>query len=599
MPQDKYQNGQGQAASENSQSQAQSASGQGQAASKSNQSQAQSESRPQSSLNNNSASKRPKSLLIKLCALVLALFVAIPILSVFGEVSFIFYEFFTQDESTQAAAAAAEVRENLQHFFKYLFARYITDTLLVSLGTLLLASVIGVLCAYLVSTYEFCFSRYLEHLLMLPLAIPAYILAFVYVGLFDFNGMIHDLTKGAIRINFWNIYGTIFVLAISLYPYIYLFAKTSFKTESVTLGEAARVMGASEIGVFFRVAIFVARPAIFAGVMLVLMETLSDYGAAAYYGIWTFSAGIFHLWYDLSDTASSSVLAAFLMVFVFALMYIEYYFKQRQKYSFNQNTRVFLKKRKMSLGANALACTFCSLVFILGFLLPFIWLFYYGLKDERIFEAEFYILAWHSFLLASGVALLTTAAAFFLSFAARISKSFFYSSFVLKTSSIGYAIPGAAVAISVVVVSVFITKTFGIRLLGASFAVLIFGYIIRFLATAIYSLDSGYTKISDSLDDASLMSWPSYVVLAFKQHLPLLRPFLFLSFVVVFVDTIKELPLTRMLSPANFDTLSTRAFWYATDERIYHAALPSLLIVLLALGAVIWMERSRKKESEC
>ncbi|WP_201464424.1 ABC transporter permease [Campylobacter coli] len=526
----------------------------------------------------------------KIGAILLALFLTLPIFGIFAELFYILFQNF----NTSNLAEISSIKENLSHFFDYLFLKFIKDTLIVSIGVLLLSLILGVSSAYLMANYNFYFCRILEKLLILPLAIPAYILAFVYVGIMDFQGFFHE--NFGFRIDFFNHYGVIFVLSISLYPYIYLFAKTAFKSEAKEAYEVAKIMKYSEFRIFSRIMLLSARPAIFSGALLVLMETLSDYGASAYLGVDTFSAGIFKLWYDLNDSYSSSILSGILMIFVFLIMYIDYYYKNKHHYSFNQNLTLFIKKRKLSHIKQILACFYCFIIALLGFILPFIWLVYWGLKDFKLFEAEFYIISFQTIILAFITALITTLLAYFLMFSSRIIKNNFFSLCILKLSSLGYSIPAAALGISMIVLFVFLDKIFHLNLLGTSLIILVFAYIIRFLASAIYSLEGGYNKIHLNTDEASLNLRPSYLILFFKIHTPLMKHFLFLAFIIVFIDTIKELPLSRILAPFGFETLSVKAFWFASDERIYDAALPSLLIVLLSLIVVIWMDKITRKD---
>ncbi|HEG0274062.1 TPA: iron ABC transporter permease [Campylobacter coli] len=526
----------------------------------------------------------------KIGAILLALFLTLPIFGIFAELFYILFQNF----NTSNLAEISSIKENLSHFFEYLFLKFIKDTLIVSIGVLLLSLILGVSSAYLMANYNFYFCRILEKLLILPLAIPAYILAFVYVGIMDFQGFFHE--NFGFRIDFFNHYGVIFVLGISLYPYIYLFAKTAFKSEAKEAYEVAKIMGYSEFRIFSRIMLLSARPAIFSGALLVLMETLSDYGASAYLGVDTFSAGIFKLWYDLNDSYSSSILSGILMIFVFLIMYIDYYYKNKHHYSFNQNLTLFIKKRKLSHIKQILACFYCFIIALLGFILPFIWLVYWGLKDFKLFEAEFYIISFQTIILAFITALITTLLAYFLMFSSRIIKNNFFSLCILKLSSLGYSIPAAALGISMIVLFVFLDKIFHLNLLGTSLIILVFAYIIRFLASAIYSLEGGYNKIHLNTDEASLNLRTSYFILFFKIHTPLMKHFLFLAFIIVFIDTIKELPLSRILAPFGFETLSVKAFWFASDERIYDAALPSLLIVLLSLIVVIWMDKITRKD---
>ncbi|MDO4674567.1 iron ABC transporter permease [Campylobacter sp.] len=517
-------------------------------------------------------------------AMGVVLALTLPVFAIFIELFYVLGQNFLQ----QDFATLSTIKENLNHFFDFLLLKFLKDTFIVSFFVVFMSVFLGVSTAYLMANFHLYQGPILEKILILPLAIPAYILAFVYVGIMEFDGFFHECF--GFKINFFNAYGVIFVLSLSLYPYVYLFAKTAFQTEAREVFELAKIARYSEWKFFCRFAFIIAKPAILASAMLVLMETLSDYGASAYLGADTFSAGIFKLWYDLNDPYSSSVLCAFLMGFVFILMLAEQLYKRRQKSSFNQDLKTILAKRPLSPWAKIFASFYCFGVSFLGFILPFFWLLYWGLRDEKLWQSDFYILAAKSLILASSSAFMIVIIACFLNFVARISSKNF-SLWILKLSSLGYAIPGAAIGISVMIASIFLGRFIDARFLWESFLVLIFAYIVRFLATAIYSFESAYSKIHHQLDTMSLHLRPSYFVLFFKLHFPLLKHYFILAFIVVFIDCIKELPLSRILSPFGFETLSVKAFWYANDERIYDAALPSLLIVVLSLLSLMLVMR--------
>ena len=524
--------------------------------------------------------KRAKA--IKFLGILLAFLVIIPVISIFIEFGVYLYQALASSD----AARLDEISRNLNHFFDFLFLRFVKDTFIVAFFVLAICAILGVSTAYLISNYNFYLSKILENLLILPLAIPAYILAFVYVGIMDYGGEFQSIF--GFRIDIFNIYGVIFVLSMSLYPYVYMLAKTAFKSESKAIYEVGKINGYSEFSIFYKVSIKLAMPSILAGLMLVLMEVLSDYGASAYLGVDTFSAGIFKTWYDLGDAYSSSALSAILMIFVFMLMYIEYKQRQKSKFSFNQDISDFITKRNLNRFKSIIAMVYCLIILFIGFILPFLWLGYWGLRDYKLFEIDFYILSLNSLILAGIAGVITTILAFILCFVARVGKGGKFGFWLLKASSVGYAIPGAAIGVSLMIAAAFVGKFFGVGILGVSFGVLIFAYVVRFLATAIYSIDGGFAKIHDSLDEAGYMLRPSNFVLMIKLYMPLLKQFFLLSFLIVFIDTIKELPLTRMLSPFSFETLSVKAFWYASDERIYDSALPSFMIVVLSLFILIF-----------
>lgn len=480
----------------------------------------------------------------------------------------------------------------LGHFFTYLFPRYIKDTAIVTLSVCILCAFIGSTLAFLVANFDFLFSRTISILLMLPLAIPAYILAFIYVGIMDYDGIFKQIF--GFRFDIFNIYGAILVLTLSLYPYVYMFARASFASEAKTIFDVAYVMRLSRWQTFWRISIFITRPAIISGLMLVLMETLSDYGTAAYFGIDTFSAGIFKLWFDLRDLGSASILASILVFIVFLIMLAEYKAAHAKKYSLRSDSGANMKKIKLRGLAGFMAFVYCIIFAFLGFIMPFIWLFYWGLHSDHIFSLDFYKLALNSLSVALISAIIITLVAFFLNFACRLTNLNLIKIFILKCSSVGYAMPGAVIGVSMMLCATWVANIFDIRLLGISLSVLIVGYLIRYLATSVLSFESGYHKIHSSIDESSkIMKLPLWKLATL--HLPLLRHFFILSLIVVFVDIVKELPLSLILRPFDFETLSIRAFFYATDERIYDAALPALLIVSISLIALLYIELRRDR----
>lgn len=482
--------------------------------------------------------------------------------------------------------------ELLRHFFTYLFARYIKDTAIVTLSVCAISLVLGSSLAFLVANFSFFASRILGVLLMLPLAIPAYILAFIYVGIMDYDGIFMQIF--GFRFDIFNIKGAILVLSLSLYPYVYMFARANFLSESRQLFDVAHTLGMSKFKAFYKIAIFIARPAIMSGLMLVLMECLSDYGTAAYFGIDTFSAGIFRLWFDLRDLGSASILSSMLILIIFAIMFFEYKSTQKKRYSLKSNSSTSMIKFKLTGVKSALAFLYCAFVALAGFVAPFCWLAYWGLQSELLSDPDFYLLAYNSLKVAALSALIITAVAFFLNYAARLARSGVAKLVILKCSSIGYAMPGAVIGLSMMIVFVWLGEILKTPLLSTSLSVLMVGYLVRYLATSVLSIESGYHKLHKSIDEAAEVMGLSRWRLALL-HAPLLRHFFILSFIVVFVDVVKELPLSLILRPFDFETLSIRAFFYATDERIYHAALPALFIVLISLFALLYIELNKKR----
>lgn len=481
----------------------------------------------------------------------------------------------------------------LGHFFEFLFPRYMKATVILVASVCLICAFLGTTLAFLVANFSFFGSRFLDVLLMLPLAIPAYILAFIYVGIMDYDGIFVELF--GFRFDIFNEFGAILVLSLSLYPYVYMFARASFASEGGAIFDVAQILGLSKFKAFYRIFIFISRPAIISGLMLVLMECLSDYGTAAYFGVDTFSAGIFKLWFDLQDLGSSSVLSCILIVFIFGIMLLEYRLSWAKKYSLNSDCSVNRAKFKLQGWRAWCAFLYCAVVAFLGFVLPFSWLSFWAFKSHLLFDFNFYSLAGNSLCVALLSAFIITAVAFFLNFCARICGAGFMRVLILKCSSIGYAMPGAVIGVSLMIVFMGVSNLLNIPLLSVSIWVLIAGYLLRYLATAMLSIESGYHKLHTSLDESSRIMGLGRWRLALKIHAPLLRHFFTLSFIVVFVDVVKELPLSLILRPFDFETLSIRAFFYATDERIYDAALPAFLIVFISLVALLYIELRRGK----
>lgn len=500
-------------------------------------------------------------------------------LAVFLSVFVVYTHIFSGDESL------------LRHFFVNLFPRYIKDTFILSISVCAISIILGCTLAYLIVNFDFFGNRFFNIALMLPFAIPAYIFAFIYVGIMDYNGVFQTLF--GFRIDFFNMGGAIFMLSISFYPYVYLFARASFQSEGKLIFDVGKILGLSKFKIFSRLAIFISRPAIVAGVLLVMMETLSDYGTAAYLGIDTFSAGIFKLWFDMNDLSSASVLSAILILVVFVLLIVENRNSRAKNYSVNSDTSTLRKKTPLKGIFGFLAFFYCFLVSVLGFIMPFLWLAYWALTSDRLFESEFYVMAFHSLKVSVIAALIITFVAFFLNYGARIAKSSWVKTIILKFSSIGYAMPGAAIGVSLMMVFMGIANLLDVQLLGTSMIVLVTGYLVRYLATAVLSLESGYSKLHKNLDDVSSVMNIGNLRLAFLVHIPLLKHFFTLSFIIVFVDTIKELPLSLILRPFDFETLSIRAFFYATDERVYDACLPAFFIVFISFLAILWIEIRR------
>ncbi len=486
-----------------------------------------------------------------------------------------------------------------QHLIATQLSSLLRNTFVLLIGVGVLVSVLGISLAWLVVMCEFPGRARFEWLLMLPMAVPAYVLAFVVLGLFDFSGPLQQFL--ATRFD-WQLIDVrheltvITVMALVLYPYVYMLARSAFLAQSTDTIEAARSLGASSWGAFFRIALPMARPAIIAGVSLALMETLADFGAVAIFNYDTFTTAIYKAWFGFFSLQAAAQLASLLLFFVALTLFGE---KQlRGKRRFVQGAKLHHHYRSPLPRPIAwLVSCYCALILGLAFILPvaqmLIWAWELGVKqlDERFFE-----LLWHSLWLASQAALVTVALATLLAFsrwrASQRERAFF------DLAQLGYALPGSVLAVGIVISFTALDKHFifplqslmGMEprslLVGTVFALLA-AYAIRFLAVASGSIDASLLRIRPSIPDAARTLGAKPVELLWRIYLPMLRPGLLTAGILVFVDVIKEMPATLLLRPYGWDTLAVRIYEMTSEGEWQRAALPALTIVLLGLAPVI------------
>ncbi|MGH7577687.1 MAG: ABC transporter permease [Longimicrobiales bacterium] len=511
---------------------------------------------------------------------------------------------------TIAIRSFAPASDVWRHLASTVLAGYVTTSAGVVLAVCVLALVLGVTTAWLVAACDFPGRRVFEWALVLPLAVPAYIAGYTYAGMLDVAGPVQRVLRalmpdGADRFIYIDVLRTetvILVLAMVLYPYVYLTARVSFLRQSRAVLDASLTLGRSAWGTFFRVALPMARPAIAAGVALVAMEVLNDYGTVKYYGVTTMTTAIFRAWFGMGDLDAAIRLAGLLMLFVFILLAIER--AQRGRARFDDGTAAHRPLRRHSLGgAGAVAAfTVCLVPVLLGFLLPVAQLGYWAVRTARTaVDVAFGRIVLHSFGLALAAAVLCIAAGLLVAWAVRLARSEALRE-LSRVSVLGYAIPGAVIAVGVMIpfawvdhgVDAFMRETFGVStrlLLSGSLAALTFAYVVRFMAVAHLPVESGLARVCGNMDDAarSLGASPSRTLA--RVALPLLRGTLLGALILVFIDVLKELPLTLILRPFNFDTLSTRAFQLATDEQIAQSANAALVIIGASVLPVVVLNR--------
>ena len=499
--------------------------------------------------------------------------------------------------------------ETWAHLWHAVLADYVVNSLVLMLGVGTLTLILGVPAAWFTAVCDFPGRRLFIWLLPLPLAFPAYIIAYTYTGLLDYPGPVQSFIRDAAgwgRGDYWfppirSLGGAIVMLGLVLYPYVFLLARAAFLERSAATLEVSRTLGYGVRRSFFRLAIPLARPAIATGVSLALMETLADYGTVEYFGVSTFTTGIFRTFYGFDDITAASQLSAALLFFVVLLIVLERYSRRKARYDAGGPARNEHRIRLRGRQA-AWAWVSCGLPVVLGFVLPGAVLLKWAVADADWGGASFLLLIWHSFYLAALAALIAVACALVLAYARRNRDTKLVRASV-GVSGLGYAIPGAIVAIGVIVPLAWLDHRLidlaksltGERIglvLSGSIVALLFAYTVRFLAISLGAVQNGLDKIKPSLDYATRSLGRRPIQVLAEIHVPLMRSTVLTALLIVFVDVMKELPATLILRPFDFNTLAVRAYELASDERLADAAAPSIMIVLVGVVPVILLSRT-------
>ena len=467
---------------------------------------------------------------------------------------------------------------------------------------------IGVSTAWLISTCNFPGRDFFEWFLILPLSIPTYILTYTYVGIFNCTGFFYKF-KNFLFFNFdmynidiMNLHTIIFLLSFVLYPYTYVMVKSSFINQSQLLLESGRILGNNSIRTFFKVALPIARPSIIGGVILSLMELLNDYGSFKYFGIITFTTGIFRSWFSLGDCSSAIYLSSFLMFFIFFLILLEKFQRGYAKYTIIFNSRSILRYN-LSFFQKILAVLFCFLPVFIGFILPFFQLFCWSLDTiHKVINNNFFDLIFTSFLLSFFSSFICNIISIFLLYSIRISPIFFIKS-IIKTVILGYSIPGAIIAVGIMKFifefNKFLDFMFSFNIMFNSFFILIFSYVVRFIAISYNSINSGFKKISININEVSRSLGINFFKTLFFIEIPLIKHSIIGGFILVFIDILKELPLTLILRPFNFETLSTKTFNLVSNEMIAESSSYALIIIIISLFFIFFLNSLTKNSKSC
>ncbi|WP_303292723.1 iron ABC transporter permease [Marinobacter sp. ST-43] len=498
------------------------------------------------------------------------------------------------------------------HLIETTLPRYLTTTIKLMIGVGALTLLIGLATAWAVTMCEFPGRKFFEWALLLPFAVPAYVIAYVYTSLLDYAGPVQRALREWFgwqnASDYWfpeirSLEGAILMIGLVLYPYVYLLGRAAFLEQSPSLFAVSRSLGHSALSTFFRVVLPIARPAIAVGLSLVLMETLNDFGTVDFFAVQTLTRGLFDTWMNLGNLGGAAQIATTMLIFVVILVTLERYSRRRQQQYAARDNRDPIHRFTMSFPRQMICVVVCAVPLIFGFIIPGATLGYYAWEYFDVsWNPDFIQNTFNSLFLSSAAALTTLIIGVTLAYSRRLHNTRGMQ-ILMRLSSLGYAMPGAVLAVGVIVplagfdnwldslMRDYLGVSTGLLLSGTAFA-LIFAYTVRFLAVSAGSVESALQKITPSMDMASRSLGHTPGKTLINVHLPMLRGTLVTAALVVFVDCMKELPATLILRPFNYETLATYVYQFASDEQLYHSALPALIIVVAGIIPIILMNRS-------
>jgi len=504
------------------------------------------------------------------------------------------------------------------HLANTVLPYYLKNTLILMLGVVTLTFLVGTGSAWLISMYNFPGKRWLSWALLLPFAVPAYVVAYVYTDLLEYAGPVQSTLRAVFgwqsMEDYWfpevrSMGGAILMMSLALYPYVYMLARTSFLDQSVSLYQVSRSLGVTPFVFFYRVSLPIARPAIAVGLALVLMETLNDFGTVDYFAVQTLTAGLYDTWLNMGNLGGAAQIASVMVLVVVLLVSLERYSRRQQKQFNSRNPGNPIPCQTLTGTKAALATTAALLPVLLGFVIPFVVLTSYAFRYFDVsWSTEFVSYATNSFTLSAAAAIITLILGTLLAYSKRMNKHPITDA-AIRISSLGYAVPGAVLAIGIIIpfawfdnqLDAFMRATFGIStgliLSGTAFAVL-FAYLVRFLAVASGSIESSLEKVTPNMDMASRSLGHSYLSTLTRIHLPIIRRGALTAMLVVFVDCMKELPATLILRPFNFETLATQVYQFASDELLEQSALSALVIVMVGIIPVMLLDKTISRQEK-
>ena len=499
--------------------------------------------------------------------------------------------------------------DNWTHLYNFVLGDYITNSIFLVLGVGLISLIIGTSSAWIITKYDFFGRRILEWALILPLAIPPYILAYTFTGLFDDYGSANEFIRWIFNLdssfvffpNVRNIFGAIIVFAFTLYPYIYLISRAAFLNQSKTLTDAGRILGLGGYRIFINLGLPMIRPAVIAGLMLVIMETLSDFGAVDHFAIQTFTTGIFRTWYGMYDLHTAMQLASLLLLFIIVFLVLERSSRMNAAYNSPVSNANSSSSEKLNGSKSFLCFVGCFIPIFIGFILPIIelsrWAFVY---NTGFFNETFFIQAKNTILIALMASIVCTVIAFTINFSVRHTNVIFLKR-INPFLSVGYGVPGLILAVGIVQMFTYLDKGifvgFDFVLTGSLFGLLL-AYLIKSYALSNSTIESGFERLSNRLDDSARVLKSSGWNLLLRVHFPLMKTSLLTSILLVMSEVVKELPATLILRPFNFDTLAVSTYIYAAEERMFEAASPAIAIVVIGLIPIIILTRMIKDSKD-
>ena len=529
--------------------------------------------------------------LMRAAAILLSLFLSLPIIG-------LLLPLFWGGGQPLSSAELGEIGDStLLHLWNYVLTDYVVTTLLLGLGVGIGVFILGVGNAWLVANYQFPGKKLFEWGLILPLAVPAYVMAYLFVDFLQFSGPLQTILRDSFGIHAAlpdprSLGGAIWTFSLCLYPYVYLVARTSFLDRSAHLMEAAETLGYSSVEAFIRLVLPMTRPAIFTGIALALMEVLADFGAVSYFGLQTFATGIFKAWLSFGDRMAAVHLSLMLLTFVLLVFYWEQHNRSRQRYALvNTTSQGVIPKRLQGTHALYASC-FCGLTLFFAFVLPMLILLHLLLSEGFTMDPRYFSWLKNSLGLAALTAIVAVICAAFLAYAARLSQSQTLRS-MNRVLTVGYALPGAVLGVGILSLMGLLDVAW---FMSVSVGVLVYAYLIRFLSAGLQSIETGLTRITPAMDGTAALLGAKPWEMIRRIHLPLLRRSVLTALLFVFVDVMKELPATLLLRPFNLDTLAVATYQLAADERLAELALPALSIVLVGLLPVILLTRAISKE---